>query len=174
VNELFETFDESGRAAGLVAREVVHARGLWHRSAHVFLFDAAGALYVQRRAAGKDLFPGCWDFSVGEHLKPGETYLHGALRGLAEELGVCGVVLEPMSGVRRWTADLPDIGVVDREFQQAFRGSYDGPIRSDPAEVAEVRRVTLSHLAAWIEREPGAFTPWFRAELDQLDLLRAR
>jgi isopentenyldiphosphate isomerase len=169
--ELFETFDDDGRPTGLIPRDRVHATGLWHRSAHVFLFDGGGALYVQRRANGKDLFPGRWDFSVGEHLQPGESFLQGALRGLAEELGVTGVRLEPMSDVRRWSWEAPDHGVVDRELQQAFRGCYDGPVRADPAEVAEVRALPLEDLAAWLARAPQSFTPWFVAELENLGLL---
>jgi isopentenyl-diphosphate Delta-isomerase len=169
--ELFETFDDDGRATGLVARAEVHARGLWHASAHVFLFDGSGALYVQRRAADKDLFAGRWDLSVGEHLRPGERHLDGALRGLAEELGVTGVALDALGGIRRWEYASPDLGVIDRELQQAFRGRYDGVLRPDPAEVAEVRALPLDQLARWIGRAPAAFTPWFVAELNHLRLL---
>ncbi|MFU8813712.1 MAG: NUDIX hydrolase [Pseudomonadales bacterium] len=170
--ELFETFDDAGRSAGLVPRDQVHARGLWHKSAHVFLFTSDGRLYLQRRAAGKDLFPGRWDFSVGEHLQPAESYLDGALRGLAEELGVSGVALEPMSGVRRWQYRLPELGIADRELQQAFRGCYDGPIFPDPQEVAEVRALAPIEVAAWLERSPDDFTPWFAAELHAFELDR--
>jgi isopentenyldiphosphate isomerase len=171
MSELFETFDDDGRATGLVPRAEVHARGLWHASAHVYLFDGSGALYVQRRAAGKDLFPDHWDFSVGEHLRPGERYREGALRGLAEELGVTGVTLEALGGVRRWQHELPALGVYDRELQQAFRGHYDGAIHPDPEEVAEVRALPLQELARWIGRAPEEFTPWFVAELSHLELL---
>jgi isopentenyl-diphosphate Delta-isomerase len=170
--ELFETFDDAGCSTGLVPRPRVHALGLWHKSAHVFLFTSDGDLYVQRRAADKDLFPGRWDFSVGEHLQPSESYLDGALRGLTEELGIEGIALEPMGGVRRWQCELPEIGVVDRELQQAFRGCYDGALAPDPREVAQVERLSLAELAAWLQRSPEAFTPWFVAELDQLGLLR--
>jgi isopentenyldiphosphate isomerase len=173
MSELFETFDDTGRSTGLVPREDVHARGLWHRSAHVFLFDRRGALWVQRRAAGKDLFAGRWDFSVGEHLKPGETYLQGALRGLQEELGVTGIELEPMGPERRWRFELPESGVVDRELQQAFRGRYDGPLAPDPSEVADLKAVSLEALARWLQSAPDDFTPWFVAELRQLGWVAA-
>jgi isopentenyldiphosphate isomerase len=173
VDELFETFDEAGHSTGLVRRAEVHARGLWHRSAHVFLFDGSGALIIQRRASGKDLFPGCWDLSVGEHLKPGERYIDGALRGLVEELGVAGIDLEPISGVRRWSCELPEAGIYDRELQQAFRGRHDGPIDADPAEVAAVQAVRLEMLATWLERAPQDFTPWFVWELRQLGFIGA-
>ena len=167
MTELFETFDEAGRPTGLAPRDRVHATGLWHRSAHVFLFDPDGALYIQQRAAGKDLFPGRWDFSVGEHLQPGETYLAAALRGLQEELGVSGIALAPLGTVRVYRFDMPTAGIADHEFQQAFQGSCAGPLDPDAAEVAAVRSIALLDLLAWITREPDAFTPWFLRELHE-------
>lgn len=169
--EYFETFDDAGRPLGLVARAEVHARGLWHRSAHVFLFDTAGALWIQQRAAAKDLFPGRWDFTVGEHLTPGETFLQGALRGLAEELAIEGASLEAVGPVRRNTCRIDALGVLDRELQQAFRGCWDGPVQPDPAEVAAVRRVDPVELRHWMQRAESDFTPWFLSELEALPLL---
>lgn len=170
--EYFETFDDDENPAGLVARDEVHARGLWHRSAHVFLFTSGNLLYVQRRAADKDLYPGRWDFSVGEHLKPGETYLAGARRGLAEELGVTGVALQPLGGLHRASNSIPELGVVDRELQQAFSGRHDGAVQPDPDEVAEVTCLPADELRNWMARSPEAFTPWFLEEVARLGVLR--
>lgn len=169
--EHFEAFDDRNRPLGLLPRQQVHARGLWHRSAHVFLFTPGGELYVQRRAVDKDLFPDRWDLSVGEHLKPGESYLQGALRGLAEELGVTGAVLEALGSMHRSECRVPELGVVDRELQQAFRGTHPGPITPDPEEVAEVRAISLKELACWVTGTPDAFTPWFLEELHRFELL---
>lgn len=172
--EHFETFDDDGRPLGLVPRSRVHALGLWHRSTHVLLFAAADVLIVQRRAADKDLSPGCWDLSVGEHLKPGEDYLTAAHRGLAEELGVTGVTLAPLGGPHRFEHRVrSDSGqsLVDRELQQAFSGHHDGPLRPCALEVAEVRGVALAELAAWVRRRPDDFTPWFLSELHRHRLL---
>jgi isopentenyldiphosphate isomerase len=172
LEELFETYDEAGRPMGLMARRRVHALGVWHRSAHVFLFDSAGALFVQRRAPGKDLYPDLWDYSVGEHLVPGETYLAAAHRGLAEELGVRGVSLEPVGEVRRWRSHQVDLAIEDNELQQAFTGVHDGPFEPDAAEVAEVRAVDIEQLAAQIERWPHRFTPWFVRDLKELGFVK--
>ena len=172
MDELFETYDEAGRAMGLMARHRVHATGAWHRSAHVFLFDTTGALLIQRRAPGKDLYPDLWDYSVGEHLVPGETYLAAARRGLEEELGVRGVSLEPVGDVRRWRSHQAELNLRDNELQQAFTGVHDGPFEPDAAEVAEVRAVGLQELAAEIERWPARFTPWFVRDLAELGFVK--
>ncbi len=169
--EPFEIFSETGELLGLAPRGRVHAEGLWHRSAQVFLFDAAGRLYLQRRPASKDVCPGLWDQSVAEHLTPGESYRQAARRGLREELGVGGVALEALGGVFRGTLDQPEQGIHDHELQQPFRGVWRGPLRPHPVEVAEVRAVSLAELAGWVRADPGAFTPWFLRDVARLGIL---
>lgn len=170
MEERFETYDDFGSCTGLVPRSRVHAEGLWHRSAHVFLFTTEGRLYVQRRAADKDIYAGRWDYSVGEHLQPGESYREGALRGLQEELGLPEIELTPLGRVRRRITAIPEQHVLDRELQQAFHGIWDGPVTPDPGEVACVQVMTPAELARSIAREPESFTPWFLEELKTLEI----
>ncbi|HEX7037273.1 MAG TPA: NUDIX domain-containing protein [Pseudomonadales bacterium] len=171
MSELFECWDDAGEYLGLVPRDEVHARGLWHRSAHVLLFNGRDELLIQQRSPGKDIYPNRWDLSVGEHAQPGESFEAAARRGLAEELGVHGVRLTPLLDVRRASHRLPELGVHDCELQQSFRAQYDGPVRADPAEVAAVAWIGLSELSKRVRAAPDDFTPWFLAELDALALL---
>lgn len=157
--ELFQTYDETGRAGPLVARSRVHREGLWHRAANVLLFRPNGTLILQQRAASKDVCPGRWDLSAAEHLKPGETFIEAAARGLIEELGLHGVELEPACSERRQVFEAD--GVLDREMQQTFRGATDASVVPDPAEVADVREVSLTLLAEEMDLAPEQFTPWF-------------
>jgi len=157
--ELFQTYDDAGFAGPLVARSRVHREGLWHRAANVLLFRPDGALILQQRAATKDVCPGCWDLSAAEHLKPGETYLEAAHRGLAEELGLDGIELEPACPPRRQVFEAR--GVRDREVQQTFRGTTPDIVTPDPVEVAGVREITLAALHEEMTRAPERFTPWF-------------
>ena len=159
--ETFEVLDGSGRAIGVAPRSEVHAKGLWHRAAHVFLFRSDGRLVLQRRAHTKDVCPGAWDLSVAEHLKPGETYVQGAARGLHEELGIENVFLETFGEPLKFKLELPEKAVKDYEFQQCFRGEFDGQLVPDSTEVAAVRPVHLLDLRTEIEKGPDRFTPWF-------------
>ncbi len=161
--ELFETFDEHGALLVQVPRDEVHARGLWHKAAQVFLFNSQGQLLIQHRALDKDLYAGLWDHSVGEHLLPGETFIQAAVRGLVEELGVHGVVLSPVSEVRK--VELVMDGKQDREIQQAFSGVFDGDIKSDPKEVIATQYIELGALESWLDEQPEQFTPWFLQDL---------
>jgi len=163
--ELFETYSGDGTPTGLVARGVVHRLGLWHRASNVLLFHPDGRLYLQRRAATKDIWPDAWDISVGEHLQPGETYTQAAHRGLAEELAVSGTILTPLGDVTRACVDIPELDIHDHELQQSFRGEYAGAVQPDPNEVAEVQLLELGAIARGVAAHPDRYTPWLRSRL---------
>lgn len=167
--EYFETFDETGASMGLVMRADVHRLGLWHRSVHCFAWNSAGQMLLQRRADDKDLYAGCWDYAVGEHLKPGESWLRGIRRGLAEELGVSGAAPIPLGSTYREAQRWP--GGIDAEIQQAFVLRCDGPFTADAVEVAALEWVDRAELRRRVTASPARFTPWFVRELARLDIL---
>ncbi|HVM60865.1 MAG TPA: NUDIX domain-containing protein [Verrucomicrobiae bacterium] len=86
--EIFDVVDGRDRVVGAAPRSEVHARKLRHRAVHVFLFNLHHELFVQKRSAAKDTFPGCYDSSASGHLNSGEDYDACAVRELEEELGV--------------------------------------------------------------------------------------
>lgn len=172
--ELFETFDEDGKPGGLVPRSRVHREGHWHRAANVFVFRSDGRLLVQRRHSHKDVWPGAWDLSAAEHLKPGESYREAALRGLREELGIEGVSPEPLDGVAVSRIEEPGAGIRDYELQQTFRVVFDGPVTPDPQEVSATSWLSLEELSAAFSERPGDFTPWFRDSAARIGLLEGR
>jgi isopentenyldiphosphate isomerase len=169
-DEPFEIFDASGKAAGVAPRSRVHREDFWHRASNVFLFRSDGRLIVQRRNWNKDVCPGAWDLSAAEHLKPGESYEEGALRGLVEELGVAGVALEAVGGVAHARLEIPEQGIKDYELQQTFRGVFDGDVRPDESEVCEVDVLALSELRRRFTARPSDFTPWFRKNVARLGI----
>ena len=172
MEELFETFSEEGEPTGLVARDVVHKLGLWHRASNVFLFRTDGQLVVQRRHGTKDVWPGAWDLSVAEHLEPGESFVAGAIRGLSEELGITGVTLKPVSNVIRTKLEVAEQGIKDYEFQVSFRGVSDADLRPQTSEVAEIRLYQLDELRVEMLSAPERFTPWFRSRASDFGLFR--
>lgn len=169
--EEFEIFDTDGTLLGRRPRSQVHREGHWHKSTHVFLFDTRGRLWLQRRVPHKDICGGLWDYSVGEHLKPGESYLEAAHRGLEEELGLRDVALMRFGELQRASNELPALGILDRELQQAFKGVHDGPLAPNAAEVDEVRALSTAALKDWIAEKPEQFTPWFRRDLVSYGIL---
>src|SRR4051812_18180622 len=86
--EIFDVVDEDDRVIGQAPRSEVHARGLLHRAASVFVFNRDGQLLLQKRSATKDEFPGCWTSSASGHLSAGESYDESAPREMREEIGI--------------------------------------------------------------------------------------
>lgn len=169
-DELLETLNDAGEPAGLVPRDRVHAEGLWHRAAHVWLYDRDGNVYVQRRSPYKDLNPDCWDVSVGEHLQPGEGYYEAAQRGLREELGLVDLALTPVGAPRPLQVDRPASGIHDYEYQQVYTAFTRRPPVPEPSEVTAVRLVAPDELRRWLAAEPDGFTPGFRGDVTDLNL----
>jgi isopentenyl-diphosphate Delta-isomerase len=171
VIELFDIFDDAGRPIGQAPRAEVHRRGLWHRSVNVYLFRSDGRLLLQRRHPDKDVCPGMWDLSVGEHLQPGETYLEAARRGLREELGIDGVEPIAVGGVVAGCFELPEQGVRDCEFQQSFRVATDAAAVPAADEISELQLISLEELRWRFRSAPDQYTPWFRLRATALGIV---
>jgi len=137
---MLDIVDENGRAIGRAPREVVHARGLWHRTAHVWVIMptfAGGSLLFQRRSATKDVAPDLLDVSVGGHVAPGEEPIVAAVQELAEELGVDvePAQLRPL-GARQAARRFGT--TIDREIQVLFGIADDRPLAGYRAQADEV------------------------------------
>jgi len=86
--EKLEVVNQKNLIIGQASRRQIHRLGLMHRAVHIFVFDDQGRLYLQRRNAQKDQYPGHWDSSAAGHVDPGESYETCARRELEEELGL--------------------------------------------------------------------------------------
>ena len=170
MEEQFETFDDSRQPTGLMSRSEVHKQGIWHQAANVFLFRPDGRLIIQRRHKTKDIWPDAWDLSTAEHLKPGESFLQGAIRGVQEELGIQEIALVPIGKPVKYKLDEPARNIRDYEIQQSFRGVTEADIVIQTNEVAEIRIVSLTDLRAEMMRSPETFTPWFRTRAKDIQL----
>lgn len=89
--EYLDIVDEYGVPTGKTEeRGKVHALGLRHRTAHVWLIRKKGGkleILLQKRSNDKDSFPGCYDKSSAGHIPAGVDYIPSSLRELKEELG---------------------------------------------------------------------------------------
>ena len=143
-----------------------HRRGLRHKAVSVFVMRGPHVL-IQRRAIGKYHTPGLWANTCCTHPLWGETARDCAVRRLAEELGITGLPVAHRDRVE-YRADvgngLTEHEVVDIFLAEAVAGLLVAP---NPAEVMEVRWITLRDLSAEVLAVPDRFTPWLRIYLSE-------
>ena len=166
-DEIFDIFDANNVKTGQLGRSEVHTQGFYHRSVHVLVFNQAQELLLQQRALNKDICPGLWDLSVGEHCAPNEAAHATAQRGLQEELGITRTNLPTLHVWRPWRTQhlyLPKLEVEDNEFVCTFHCQYNGPITLDPVELNAVEFQSLSWLKSVLSSQPQRFTPWLQQE----------
>jgi isopentenyl-diphosphate Delta-isomerase len=157
-----ELVDSSGAAVGAATVSEAHqAPGQLHRAFSVFVRDADGRVLLQQRATEKTRFPLRWANTCCGHPGPGEELEVAAARRLAEEVGLTGVSLTEV-GVYAYYAEDPATGRVEYEYDHVLLGDLPaGAVpRPDPAEVADVRWVSVPDLTAEIEVNPRAYAPW--------------
>ncbi len=114
--EFFDIRTPNGELTGRVKeRSAIHRDGDWHGTAHIWLVRRQnGRLQVllQKRSRNKETFPGCFDTSCAGHLSAGDSFEEGALRELAEELGI-----------RAQASELFYVGLYSYEVQENFGGT---------------------------------------------------
>ncbi|UCF37070.1 MAG: NUDIX domain-containing protein [Acidobacteriota bacterium] len=169
--EYFEVVDVSGNVIGKALRSECHGNPLLaHRAVHIFVRNAVGEYFLQKRSAAKDIQPGKWDTSVGGHLQPGESYEEAALRELEEELGVR---LDPLEGLNRLSRRHDYIWrtAVETEHIRTFELEHEGPFRLQLEEIDAGAFWSLSDLREAVGQE--VFTPNLEEELRLLGLLES-
>ncbi len=153
--EEFAVVDENDRVIGSASRAEVHGNNLRHRAVHLFVFNQAGELLLQKRSRWKDRHPELWDSSAAGHVAAGEDYEITAARELREELGVRAELTE--------MAKLPASEQTGWEFIQLYRATHEGPFAPPRGEIEAVQFFPRAVIARWIERRPGDFAPGFLA-----------
>lgn len=153
--EMIDIVDANDNVIGRAPRSEVHARGLRHRAVHMLILDGEGRIYLQRRAADKDVDAGLWDTSAAGHVDSGEDYLAAAQRELGEELALHEVVL-------RRLCELPAQLATGHEFVRVYVGCSAVEPRPDPREIAAGGWWSVTDIVQWLAREPGVFTATFQ------------
>lgn len=148
--DTLDVLNAHGRRTGhKQPKTAVHELGLWHASAHVWIYDGHGRVLLQRRSHMTWNYPDCWDISSAGHVSTGETGLAAARRELQEELGIAvrPGQLQLLKIVRRAPWDVT-YGTRHREYQYiyALQLPKDTKFKLQLLEVSGVRWVALPEL----------------------------
>jgi 16S rRNA (adenine1518-N6/adenine1519-N6)-dimethyltransferase len=151
--ECFDVVNHRDEVLGQATRFEVHQQRLTHRAVHVFVFNQAGELFLQKRSRWKDVCPLLWDSSAAGHVNAGQDYAETATRELQEELGVDATVES--------VAKIGPCAETGEEFVGLFEAHHEGPFRLPPAEIDCGEWFTLAQIARWIAARPQDFAPGF-------------
>jgi isopentenyldiphosphate isomerase len=132
---------------------------LLHPVVHLHIFNPRGELYLQKRAAHKDIQPGMWDTSVGGHVDPGEEIEEAMLREAKEETGIEGFSYM-LHKKYIWQSE------AERELVHSYITTTEQLPVPDPSEVDEGRFWSTEEIEASLGR--GIFTPNFEKEWEWL------
>ena len=153
--EIFDIVNERDEVIGRASRREVHRTGLWHRAVHVFVFNARGELFLQKRSMTKDSSPGLWDSSASGHVDSGEDYDACAVRELREEIGLLVSTCPPR------VCKVEPCAETGQEFVWLYHGASEGPFTLHPEEIERGEWFARDHLARWLDERPEDFAPAF-------------
>jgi isopentenyl-diphosphate delta-isomerase len=168
--QLVELVDADGIPVGSMTVVDAHqAPGRLHRAFSVFLRGPDGRVLLQRRAATKSRFPLRWGNTCCGHPRPGEDVAAAAVRRLVDEVGIDGVQLFQV-GVYSYYAEDPETGRVEYEYDHVLLGDLPAGRNAlpDPAEVAELRWVSVPELRAAVAADPRSYAPWLNGVTERL------
>lgn len=137
-NELFFVVDENDQPKEPLPRRLVHGHGVWHRVAHIWLYNDRGQILCQQRSIHKELNPGRWEAFFGGHIRPGESYEDAAERELHEELGI---TLAPGHFKLRGVYKFSDKTGYNNEFMGIFVIPWNGNVQDVTFDDREVEQV---------------------------------
>lgn len=160
------TIDEADRALGRAEKMAAHQHGILHRAFSVFIFNEKRELLLQQRAFNKYHSGGLWTNTCCSHPAPDEDTTAAAHRRLQEEMGFdCPLIyLRPF----RYRATV-DNDLIENELDHLYSGRYNGAVFPNPDEVSSYKFMSTENIRDWMQREPTAFTAWFKMIFPQLD-----
>ena len=87
--EYLDVFTKYGEPTGeSIDRNIVHEKGMFHKSIHVWIVNSKGERLVQRRDSSKKTYPNMLDTSFAGHVSSNEGLIEAVIREGKEELGL--------------------------------------------------------------------------------------
>ncbi|MFN2165586.1 MAG: isopentenyl-diphosphate Delta-isomerase, partial [Anaerolineae bacterium] len=158
--------DNADREIGFLDKSSCHdGDGVLHRAFSLFIFNQRGELLLQRRAAGKRLWPSYWSNSCCSHPRRGELMGEAVQRRMEQELGLRA----PLRFVYKfeYQARFGDQGT-EHELCWVYVGQTTEQPVINTTEIDEWRWIAPEALDAELAAGEDTFTPWFQMEWQRL------
>jgi len=139
-NEDFDVVNSLDSVISSKPRSEVYGKKLPHRIVHLFVFNKAGDMLLQKRAKGLSFCPLYWCTAAAGHVKAGEYGEEAAVRECKEELGFTA---EPVLLFK--DLDYFDSGK-HHKILYSFKTVRNGNFKPNPAEVEEIRFFSIEEI----------------------------
>ena len=163
MDEYIDILNEAGEPNGTTClKSEAHKKGLFHASAHIWIFNNRNEVLIQKRAANKDTFPNLWDVSVAGHISAGEKPIVSAIREVKEEIGL-SIEQENLHYIgtsKKRIQHYKDL--IDFELHHIYMCKFDFDINSlkiQEEEVAEVNLISIQNLIKLVHSNESNFVP---------------
>lgn len=154
--------DKDDNVKGALDKLSCHlGEGVLHRAFSILIFNDRRELLLQKRAAGKMLWPLYWSNSCCSHPREGESLSYSTARRMQEELGFTTELTFLYKF--QYSASFKDLGS-ENELCHVYIGRYDGHLNINPTEIAGWQFISIDELEHQLLTEPEQFTPWFKME----------
>ena len=155
---------------GFLDKAACHdGKGVLHRAFSAFLFNDRGEVLIQKRAAGKRLWPSYWSNSCCSHPRRGEALEQAVRRRLREELGLAARQVRNLAFLYKFEYQAV-FGAAGSEHElcSVFRAQVDGALVVNTTEIDDWAWIAPHALTQRLRRQANDFTPWLHLEWPQV------
>ncbi|WP_100613082.1 NUDIX hydrolase [Confluentibacter lentus] len=144
MDEYIDVADASGKLLGISElKSVIHQKGLYHHTAHIWLYTKKGEILLSQRSALKSICPLMWDVSVAGHIDAGESIINAAIRECQEEISLTLSESDLIKiGVFECFQSY-ESGIIDNEFHNTFIAELKVPLSKLKPQMEEVEALKL-------------------------------
>lgn len=143
-NELLTEVDDNNKVIGSIPRGIAHnSPKKFYRTIYIIATDNKDRILLQKRSSTKDLYPDCWDLSVGGHVNYGKSYIETAIIELAEELGIKSTAKE-LKFIGEVLVKLPTSSEYFNVFEYKIKPTDQ--IKTNTKEVGSVMWMTMDEI----------------------------
>jgi len=167
-DELIDIFDEDNNFLDVQKmKSQAHKNGLWHRTAHIWIYNSNGEILLQLRAKNKDIYPNVWDISAAGHIGAGEDIVISGLREVEEEISL-KLKEKDLDFYKILKKQTSFKDFQDNEFHYVYISKFEGDIsnlKKQEEEVQELKFIPISKLEEDLKLNPKNYTAhgdyWF-------------
>ncbi len=146
MDEPIDIYNGKNEALNIIKmRSEAHKQGLWHRSAHIWVYNDNSEILLQLRSSGKVIFPDKWDVSAAGHIGAGEKPLESALRELKEEIGITANS-EDLKFYKIIKHSSRFKNLKDNEFHYVYFFEFNSDIDNLKIQKEEVSKIRFCHI----------------------------